>query len=72
MLSIQQGADEKLFPLLLPVNLKQHLANDLTIPQATLTPGHTNQRKSQLVTQVHQPLVDLRDDDTYIIQHQSH
>ena len=70
--AVQQRTDEKPLPLLLTIDLKEHLPDELAVPQPRLAARHTDEREAQPVALVYEPLVYLRDNDADIVQHQAH
>ena len=70
--AVQQRTDEKPLPLLLTIDLKEHLADELAVPQPRLAAWHTDERKIQTVAHFHKPLIYLRDNYADIVEHKPH
>ena len=70
--AVQQRADKELLALLLAVYLKQHLPDELAVPQPRLAARHTDERKIQTVAHFHKPLIYLRDNYADIVEHKPH
>ena len=65
--AVQQRTDEKPLPLLLTIDLKEHLPDELAVPQPRLAARHTDERKIQAVAHFHKPLIYFRDNDANIV-----
>ena len=70
--AVKQGTDKKVLLCLLPKYFEKNFTDYLAILSPNLSFRHTDQNKIQFIAAVNQSLVDLWQNDSNIIDDQSH